>query len=80
MLALSVGFICSQYMASFKKKLRKYMSGISGEALELNKKLCDLSDLEEYRELVSKQPETEFQKIELDIIDRALINLRNGYP
>jgi len=48
-----------------------------GEALGLNKKPCDLSDLEEYRELVSKQPETEFQKIELDIIDRALANLRS---
>ncbi len=42
------------------------------------KKIMDLTDLEEYRDSISKQPETEFQKIELDIIDRALANLRNG--
>jgi len=42
------------------------------------KKITDLTDLEEYRNSISRQPETEFQKIELNIIDRALTNLRNG--
>jgi|WetSurMetagenome_2_1015567.scaffolds.fasta_scaffold279311_1 hypothetical protein len=44
----------------------------------MTRKIIDLTDLEEYRDLISKQPETDFQKIELDIIDRALANLRNG--
>jgi hypothetical protein len=44
----------------------------------MQKKVTDLSDLIEFREQVRQQPETEFQKIELDIIDRALTNLRNG--
>ena len=53
------------------------MSEVLGRLSALNRKPCDLSDLEEYREMVSRQPETEFQKIELDIIDRALANLRS---
>jgi hypothetical protein len=42
------------------------------------KKNLDLTDLEAYRETVKQQPETPMQRIELDIIERALANLRNG--
>ena len=68
-------------MVGFYHTLAMYktLPAILGEALGLNKKLGDLLDLEEYCELVSKRRETEFQKIELDIIDRALFNLKNGY-
>jgi hypothetical protein len=43
----------------------------------LGKKIIDLKDLEQYREAVSQKPESEYQKIELEIIDRALANLRS---
>jgi len=42
----------------------------------LNHKISDISDLIEYRELVNSQPETEFQKITLEIVDKAIENLR----
>ena len=38
----------------------------------------DFSDLEEYRRQVAQQPKTEFQKIELNIIDQAIANLKNN--
>jgi hypothetical protein len=40
------------------------------------KKATDFEDLEKYREQVKQQPETPFQKIELDIIDKAIANLK----
>jgi len=40
-------------------------------------KLVDLTDLEKYRDDVSRQPESDFQKIALDVIDRALVNLKS---
>ena len=43
----------------------------------MGKKIIDLSDLEQYREAVSQKPESEHQKIELEIIDPALANLRS---
>ncbi len=42
------------------------------------KKVTDFEDLEKYREKVKQQPKTAFQKIELDIIDRAIANLKGN--
>lgn len=44
----------------------------------MSKKVTDFDDLEKYREQVKQQPETPFQKIELDIIDRAIANLKGN--
>jgi hypothetical protein len=38
--------------------------------------VTDFSDLLQYRESVKNQPETSFQKITLDIIDKAIENLK----
>ena len=38
--------------------------------------MTDFRDLEEYREQVRQRPETPFQKIELEIIDKAIANLK----
>jgi hypothetical protein len=42
----------------------------------LVEKISDFTDLLEYRESVKNQPETPFQKITLDIIDKAIENLK----
>jgi hypothetical protein len=39
-------------------------------------KTNDYSDLLEYRQSVLNQPESEFQKITIDIIDKAIENLK----
>ena len=36
----------------------------------------DLTDLIAYRDLVKSQPESDFQKITLDKIDKAIVNLQ----
>jgi hypothetical protein len=42
-----------------------------------NPVVTDFSDLLQYRESVKNQPETSFQKVALDIIDKAIENLKN---
>jgi len=39
-------------------------------------KLTDFTDLFEYRDSVKNQPETPFQKVTLEIIDKAIENLK----
>lgn len=39
-------------------------------------KVTDFSDLLEYRNSISLQPETPFQKIAIEIIDKAIENLK----
>jgi hypothetical protein len=42
----------------------------------LAQKITDITDVLEYREFINNQPKTDFQKITLDIIDKAIENLR----
>jgi hypothetical protein len=45
----------------------------------LANKIFDFTDLLEYRDSVKNQPETPFQKIALDVIDKAIENLQAKY-
>ena len=42
----------------------------------MEQKVIDVTDLLVYRELVNSQPKTEFQQITLEIVDKAIENLK----
>ncbi len=40
--------------------------------------ITDFSDLEEYRRIIAMEPETPFQKYALEVIDKAIENLKKA--
>jgi len=60
-------------MTSLKNKFCIFVFKGKGD---LANKICDFADLLEYRDSIKNQPETPFQKITLDIIEKAIENLK----
>jgi hypothetical protein len=60
-------------MANLKNQLCLFLFKEKGAVAN---KISDFTDLLVYRDSVSNQPETPFQKITLDIIDKAIENLK----
>ena len=64
--------IVISYLKRYIKKRLKPVGERGVKLAETN----DYSDLLEYRQSVLNQPESEFQKITIDIIDKAIENLK----